>query len=278
MLFIDDQGRLWDCASLKLHLGLKDLSVEFDEHVTQNLGFIALEARPASFRIRLKPAIASPVALAALFHKLADDRPARVIVSCLGAHHADELCGSWRDATDRISRLVFKTHQNASRAFLIQRLPTEHHLDAPLRALLNRWRDTERRFSRAAFDEVLRTQLAGRHVIVESRVGHAGVTLLSIGDGFFSYNEHWRRQIVGRSMEIHPDYYYGKWAANLYREAVKEEGPRLDNVDVMVKRVGETPRRVRYRRLILPFQVSPDVKWLLGASIVDPSINLRAEG
>lgn len=277
MLFIDDQGRFWDRSSLKLRLGPRNPSLAFDDDVVRNLGFVAVGKRPGSTRIRLNPATASPVALAALFHKLADDRPDRIVVSSLGDRDTDELCGHWIKATDSISRLVFNAHQTGNQAFLSRRIKTDSLVGSPLGTLLERWRGTEHAFNPDAFYDILRHLLAGRFMIAEAQSGHNRMMIRSLGNGFLSHDARWRRHAVGQSIESHPDHYYGKWAANIYRETLKNDGPRVDDVDVMVKRVGETPQRVRYRRLIVPFQVSADVTWLLGASIIDPSIDLRAE-
>ena len=66
---IDDRGKLWDPHSLVLRAQLHASvgTQELRDFAVLNLGFIALAIGKASFHIQLRPALAQPAALGALY-------------------------------------------------------------------------------------------------------------------------------------------------------------------------------------------------------------------
>jgi hypothetical protein len=89
-LIIDDGGRFTDAASsgLRSELHAWTLGDRFTDYAIRNLGFIELVTQPRAVRIKLRPAVTSPTAFAALMYWLADHPTPRVMLS----HHVDD----WR--------------------------------------------------------------------------------------------------------------------------------------------------------------------------------------
>ncbi len=230
-------------------------------------------------RIRFRPRVVADVALATAVYLLADDPPARIALSWFGAGWLDEIYGSWKAAVQRMADLTIKARALQSDAFrLRERNISRLSAGDPLGELFARWRSHRGHFDAAIFTPLIQGKLQDRYATVTSHSSNPTLTFASIGTGFLSYNKAWRRAVRGRRMEDQPDVLYGTWAANAYREALASGEPRLDDVDALINRPGLGSHRVRYRRLIVPFRPYSGVTYLLGASLIDPSVDLRVEG
>ena len=98
------------------------------------------------------------------------------------------------------------------------------------------------------------------------------------GPGFRAtfLDDTWLSRSSGLRVEDQPDYYYGRWVAEAYRHTTHDRAPRLEDVDAIIctPRLGRS--RVRYTRLIVPMQMPSGKPCLLGASLIDTGIDLRA--
>jgi hypothetical protein len=77
-------------------------------------------------------------------------------------------------------------------------------------------------------------------------------------------------------MQDQPDYHLGEWAAEAYRDAALGAAPKLDDVDAMTvtPHLGRT--RIRYTRLIVPVESGWGRRCVLGAAVINSTIDLHA--
>src|SRR5262249_30713732 len=69
--------------------------------------------------------------------------------------------------------------------------------------------------------EAVREASGGRYLEVAPRDGAAKLVMAAVGDGYSLYGNGWKSVAVGGLFEDMPDYEYGCWAAQAYREAVR---------------------------------------------------------
>jgi hypothetical protein len=282
-IVFDDAGRDWDESSLELRRRLHCHRPDFDftTYLVDNLGFIALSWKQhGACTIRLHPALASSIGLAAALFALADLAPQRVIIS-----HASETCGlelfaDLGRAVARIEELVANARQPTGPAFLKREVSVDALLQAggPLAALLRYWGNADQAYEPEKLRALLYGALRGRFMVVEPNSDRHHLMIVDIGPGFIVYDESWLRIARGLPMEQQPDYAYGRWARGAFDQALERKQPCVDDVDAVIARPSRNDSiRAQYRRLVLPFRRGPSGSpRLLSASIVD-MVDLRRD-
>lgn len=280
-IVFDDSGHAWDARSPDLRRRLHCLSPDFDflKYLTENLGFVALtQTRRGAAVMRFRPALVSPVGLAAAMFALADMAPERVVVSHPSDGCGDELVRGLARAFARIEDLVASAPQAGIPAFLKAERPLRslQEADGMLSSLLSLWTEAGQVYDPATHQDVLSGALRGRFMFVEASTS-SQLTIADVGPGFVAYDESWRRMARGLPVEHQPDYAYGSWVRGLFQLALEQGRPHLDDIDAVIARPRLNDRvRARYRRLILPCRRGPSgTPGLLSASLVDPAIDLR---
>ena len=279
-LVFDDRGEVWDGNSPELADGL-NASIGGEAltgYAIRNLGFIAANVINESVRIRLRPAVVSQVALSALLYWLHDQPFHRVLLSFLDHDWSHELVRSRQDAAGRLLGRVKMNLEDRRGDFLNKERPLQALAQAsPLRALLNAWSDCNGKYDRERLATLLDTAVNGRFVLVEANKASPSLYIKDVGSGFTAVGKYWLSRSIGLRVEDQPDYAYGKWIAEHYRHVLATGEPSLEEVDAVIT-WPENPRRsYRYRRLVVPFDGGPNSTMLLGATLVDPHIDLRVK-
>ena len=99
LIVFDDKGVAWDAKSPRFAEAL-DSSIQGEEladYAVRNLGFVAAEAIHASARIRIRPAVMSQGALAALLRWLHDCAHDRILISSYERSWCHRVVRSRRD-------------------------------------------------------------------------------------------------------------------------------------------------------------------------------------
>jgi hypothetical protein len=274
----DDQGEMWGDTPRRLPEILQGRlsGAEAINYAVRNLGYVAVTENNGSARVRIRPAVASPIAFSALCYHLAETKPDRILISWLDSTWQDKLFGSLQDAIRHMLDLLpaidsGRAHDFKSRTRSIDRIPAAN----PLVTLFNLWLEARGPIQPERLDRLIREGLQGRYVIVQTGRSKADVYLREVGRGFLSYDDQWLSKSHGLRVEDQPDYFYGKWVAEAYRMTKGDGTPRLEDVDAIINKPGAGRSRVRYTRLIVPLQLSLTNECLLGASLIDPAIDLR---
>jgi hypothetical protein len=279
-LLIDDRGQAWPPGSIQLRAAhfAGDADFDFVDYALRNLGFIEIIRAEDRARLRLRPRVVAEAALATTFHLLGDEPPRRTALSWFSGNWSHEIHGDWKGLVRRLIDLVNRGKADAARAFLIRpgAMGSLQRNDFLL-DLANWWRVTGGQVDCTTLDAAIRQKVSNRFVIVEQQNDNR-LIIMSLGNGYLTYDENYRRVAVGQRFEDQPDFEYGKWIAANYREALIRSEPRIDDIDVVVRRSGGGRRRVQYRRLILPLKLPDSSSRLMSVSVVDPTIDLRIEG
>lgn len=280
-LLIDDKGEIQSASSFALRQSL-DASIgglEFRDFVVRNLGYIAITEMSGSIRLQLRPRVVSAVAFGAAMYWLADCKTDRIVVS----RHDDsvwhdEIFGDRDSALSRVIDLVASGQNQRKKDFLRRRQCLKSLVPAsPLRALLDRWSELTRTYDRERLAPVLTSAAQDRFLVVEGEPCQATMLIRDVGRGYPIVDNRWLVRAVGSRVQDLPDYDYGRWVADAYRDALEVNEPFLEEMDAIVDTTRHGRTRLRYRRIILPFDLDDGRVALLGSSELDHSIDLRVE-
>jgi hypothetical protein len=276
----DDQGEMWDAASHKLASTLCASigGAELTNYAVRNLGYVSVSESNGSVRVRLRPAAVSPIAFSALCYYLVDSKPERIVLSRLDQDWSHEFIGRDVSVLRRLVDAVPVSHADRAGDFVSQVKSVDGIAPSnPLSALLKAWREVGKPLNYESIARLLDQGMSGRYVMVQTGETNSDVFLRAVGPGFLSYDDDWRARARGLRVEDQPDYFYGRWVAQAYRDTTSLGEPRLEDVDAIVTtpRIGRS--RVRYTRLIVPIKLHSGAECLLGASLIDDDINLRVK-
>jgi hypothetical protein len=276
----DDRGQTWEGGSLRLADALESSIVgdELTNYAVRNLGYVAISETETMARIRLRPSIVSPVALSALLYWLHDRRKDRYVLSFLDVEWSHEVLGGRDDVMRRLMQRIEARNNEREGDFL--QMPRALHtlpVSSPLRAVLNIWSEMDGLYDRERLHPLLERALGGRFVLVEGLSGTSNLVIKDIGSGLRKPAQHWLARSIGLRVEDQPDYAYGRWVARSYRDVLSSGEPDLGDVDAVISWPQASRQSFRYRRLLLPFRTPDNSPILLGATLTDPSINLRVK-
>jgi len=279
-VIFDDRGELWDartrCLAHELQASIG--GEELVDYAIRNLGFVAVKDLGGSLRISLRPAIVSPIAFSALLYWLHDRAVDRVLISFLDRDWSHEMLGSRQDAVRKLMARIDFGQGSREGDFLQQSLPLESlPASSPLKGVLDLWSASGGKFDRERLAPLLERALNGRFVLVEAVPDKPSLVIKDVGGGLTKPAKYWLGRSIGNRVEDQPDYDYGRWIADFYRQVLTTGEPSLSDVDAVINWPHHARQSFRYRRLVVPFNGSGSSTMLLGASLIDPAINLRVK-
>jgi hypothetical protein len=277
VLLIDDRGKVWEPHSLALRSRLRASidDVELREFAILNLGFIGLAISKGTVRIQLRPVLAKPAALGALYLWLHQRAPERVVVTWYNGRWQDEIIGWHHDGWRRITCLLESPEhptQGFSRGTIpLDRLTTEN----PLRHVLE---DASRLASIVANPaRMLPAPLCDRFVLLMED-DNRELRVCDFGSTMMSRSPQWQRRARGRRVDDLPDWSYGQWVADAYREVRRSGRPLLEEVAAVIDWPELGTLSHAYWRLIVPGAGSGVRTRLLGVTLDNGSVAVPKVG
>lgn len=284
LLIFDDLGNLWDGGSshLRASFGANQTHDEFSAYVVKNMGFIAINIYGRSCEIRLRPSLLKQSAFSALRAWLCKRSYDRIVTVRFETDWVYGLHANRQVALDRLEQALAKAQaprpgDYLMRTLAVHELPrtTPQHL--ALHSLIENWPALSQLVHRNGLWNIIKQSLQGRYHIIDAKDGRQDMTFREIGTGFVSYSADWVARAVGNSISQQEDQSYGQWVAATYRTALKNGQPLVCDVDTIMNTPTLGRARLRYKRVLLPARSAGGGMWLLNSSIIDPSIDLRAE-
>jgi hypothetical protein len=275
---IDDQGQVWDGGSRQLRHAYDSpySGGEFSDYAVVNLGFIATNVYGQSAQIRMRPGFTADAAFDALYRWLLSRHFDRVVLTWLDDGWHNEMLRTNKEALIRLDDLIEVGKRERPDAFLSQNVTAPTPRDPKLmQQLFNDWPKLSTTLDETQMRRLLEPLLGHRYVVVKAEKNTPKLVFSEFGGGIFANYDVWRSCAIGAPIQEQPDRLYGRWVADAYAKTLNGGGPRLDQVDAIVRWPHEGRLRMRYQRLIVPIKVTDTEVHLLGGSVVDDRIDLR---
>jgi hypothetical protein len=241
-------------------------------------GFIRIDYRGQRCRICLQASVVSAAALIGLLHWLRDSRVKTVLLFDLSKQNSVPSIASRSRALQLVRNLLAEATPGPgdSRRRLSRRLRAEHSILSPFVAPF-----LEVARNRNGIREMVpacEAMFRGRYTITHVHDGSQTVLIAASGEGYKSLARSWCHMAPGHRLQDGPDYHYGRWVAEAHRSAFSAGWPAFHDVDALISRPRQSPMRVTYTRLIAPFVLRGGKRYILSASAVRDSIDLRSAG
>ncbi len=277
---IDEGGHVWplDAPGLRDRIG-SDLPWRYlKRFAVETLGYCAVASGPAGSKIMLRPDVTAQPTLVGAFYWLIEQRSERIAISVLEDAWAHRLFTSKWAAVSYLgskadAQLLARRRDFSSR----RRAVDEVAHFAPLAALLRHAGDVGHRYTRGDFAALVRGPLDHRALVLEPNQDATRLIIKDWGSGYRTYSQAWIDRSKGLNVEDQRDFAYASKAAAGYRSAWIERRPRLEDIDARVLDEGGRLHHVSYTRIIVPMADAEGRPVLLGASIVNPAVDVRVE-
>lgn len=268
----DARGSILPAHSIADSIGWRGPSGSAIDYAVRNTGAILVAIYGRHCRIELNPKTVSHCAFAGVAQWLMDERFERVGLRQRQGNEIDEILGDSVAAVKRLSEIIRKQSDKGaaflSKASYVSQLSAQH----PFRDLIDLWRFSSSDHDLAHYDGPLHNLVNARFIIARVEE-NSSLVFHDVGPGVQLYSENWHRSTVGLRIQDQPNYEMGVWIAETYRDTIIANKPRLDDVDVIVKRPRQSSKHICYKRVLLP--LSGSFRGVLCATLLDPSINLR---
>jgi len=269
---IDGVGEFWREGDLALarRLGIRDPGQACAARAVQDFGCVLLRAHGRSVHVTLNPSLVARAALAALYYRIFEIAPERVLLSYLERRWRHELLRGAEEALLRLEDLGIAADAGAPpspyrvhRLRLALRRHSALERFAPLLAL---WHAGGGRAPEPITDALAAFNLLDRAVVLRVPAKSGRLLFAHRGAGFSFYRPCWGLLAVGRDFEDQPDRGYAERTAADYRAVLADGEPRFEAVDAVIRTPGRDTRRNRYDRLLLRWQNAGGEFLLTGVS------------
>jgi len=254
--------------------------VDWPDHAVRELGYVLVRERASSLHVSLRPSLVTEAALAALFYRVAEAMPERVLLSYLLDDWRHEVVRGSHEAMMRLEDLVSAAAQwqpNVRYQEHTQALtPGRHAAFERWMPLLAVWRLAGGRAPGPLIDLFATLGLIDRAVVLRMPKDSERLIFEHRGTGLSFYRPCWSLMLLGHDVEDQPDRDYAAMTARAYRAALGRREPRLDAVDAVISSPGQDVRRYRYDRLILPWDGVDGTRYASGISILRASYALNS--
>jgi hypothetical protein len=263
---IGADGRRW-LPYGRAFTGFSGFSGSWEEnvdHAVQRLGQISLHVSPRRARVRLRPETLTWGAFQQLVGVLLEDDKKPVILEIEGAPPAPtELYVRPDDAIARIDDLRAMNEGAGGpqwRASFIEEPLSLKRLTAAagsdLAAAHRGWRRRRGRIDRATLGRLLDAPLAAP--VLLARIGSKDRPILETWPRHIGlYTDEALGKLIGRPFDEHPLHGgYTRRATGGYYDVHRTKAPRFDLIEAVVRPEGGQAIRLRYERLLLPWQAA----------------------
>jgi hypothetical protein len=259
--------------------GLAQLAPDPIAFAIRNLGFVKFQ--PLDERvtlIELHPGAVGRRALLAAERRIAESGGTLFRLSYLDAGRPSRSALTANDAIGRLRELRAPPAASAVSRFRVEPQDYANLLrdaDNPLRLLSQKWCESFGEFGSEVTPFAAKIGVLPRLMIIGLRPRVADPVFRFIGDGHDWLTQWYASSPIGERVEDLPDREYGAWASRYYKSVARSGEPRYDLVTAALGRGTETPYRVHYERLMLPWKTSSNEVFV---TMVSKVLRRDAEG
>jgi len=260
-LVIDEHGRARPEGSQSLAAAARAAGTFYDvpEGFLQS-GFIYLRALSRTLIVAFSPHLVARRTMTAAFFEIARQRPSRVDLLCYGLSH------SWRETLAPAGQVFERIDQIVSDAATLPRglVSVRLRLDvidrvgrSRLTPLFEAWEESGGVWKPEVYRRFCEGGLLARAVVARNPYRTSRLVIEHWGKKRDLFGPDWIRRAPGLDVEAQPYPRLAAWVAAGMREAIVNDEPWLETVQVRIRTSTGHIRRRHYDRLLLPW-TSPD--------------------
>ena len=185
--YIDHRGTFWPLSSLRERYTLTQFpdNQSAQDWAIKNIGLILIGVSSRSIRIRLRPAIAPGVAIAAVLGHLTSSQDMRVSISVFDGEWRDFVCPTAFAAVEKLARLTLTNHAAHSSNFRRRRLRLDELVEKePLSLVLAEVNTFGDDVDVQELGNRLSRLIANRVIILEAPSDSERLVISYVGQGF----------------------------------------------------------------------------------------------
>jgi len=277
LLIVDERGELWSETSNVIRTSFASAYAEdgFSAYLVKNLGFAAIDIYGNSCQLRIRPAITTQATFETVIGWLSSNAYKRTALSWYDGDWNLELHASLDLMSHRLLQLINTRQLSRPTDFIAERADLGTITNYPvLRSLVENWDMLTENIDAAGLQRILQQLTQGRYTLLRYEDASDQLLIEDTGSGYTTYGKNWPKVGRGSPFENQPDPDYGHWLRRTFNEAIASQDPLVHNVDAIVSTPMFGRYRLRYKRLILPFQTKGQT-WLLASSAMEDRIDLR---
>jgi hypothetical protein len=224
-------------------------------------GFIYIRPLPRTLIVAFSPHLVGRRTMTAAFFEIARQKPARVDLLCYG------LSRTWRETLasagqvfERIDQIVSEAGNSPPRGLISVRLRLDvidHVGRSRLTPLLEAWEESGGVWKPELYERLREEGLLERAVVARNPYRTSRLIIEHWGKKRDLFGPDWTRRAPGYDVEAQPYPRLAAWVAAGMREAIANDEPWLETVQVRIRTSTGHIRRRHYDRLLLPW-ASPE--------------------
>jgi len=276
-LLIDEHGTAYDPSgwAIREKLGVNASGAALVDYGIRNCGFIELKFNAAGCALKLAPGRINYTSFAAATWRIDEFQPQRISLSWYDGEWHHEIATHAQSVYDKVFAKMWANRATAGSPIRSQlRSPSDLTATDPLKSVISLWQANGGQIDIAANIDMLHQQLHGKYAYILRPRGSAKLSYAGVGQGIEAYRDqswHAKQQTVADQ----PDYYYGRFLIESYREAMIAREPTLLDVDGLVSDPKSAkPVTAKYTRLALPLVTDDGYDALFCASVPNRHIDL----
>ncbi|MEM7748980.1 MAG: hypothetical protein AAF346_12045 [Pseudomonadota bacterium] len=276
-LLIDETGTAYDLNgwAIREKLGVNASGKTLADYVVRNCGFIELSLNGANCSLRLAPGRTNYLSFAAAGTLIEESQPERISLNWYDGEWHHEIVADPQAAFEKVFASMWANRAAFDSRFRsVLRNTSELPGSNPLKSVFSLWQANGGNIDIVANKDLLDKQLRGKYAYVMRPRGSAKLSYASVGSGIEAYQDQtWYTK--QHTVADQPDYYYGRFLVESYREAMIAREPTLLDVDgVVADPLSAKPVTAKYTRLALPLITDDGYDALFCASVPDRNIDL----
>lgn len=281
-MLIDTRGQVHNPFSggLRQHYHAPLSSQSLPDFLVRNGSHIELKMQRDSLAVRAVPNRITLASFSKAARIVKQHNFNRATLSWLDGRWKHEFFREGREAMGRLMALMLDEDLIERSQFRAEGRHVESlERSDPLGDIISFWRDHGGAVNIPSARDVLNTKLAAKYSVVARDTERGTLKFQEFGPGLSIYASRGdMSSCLGKPVQDQPDYQYGRWIAEGYRDAFLANEPLVTDMDVVVgDPLNGEERRLQYRRLTLPVRASDGSCALLSAVCVDPRIDLSFE-
>ena len=223
-MLIDKHGKVYSQGSGELRrlYGAPLSSSSLPDFLVRNAGFIELKLAEESVVIRAAPSRVDLTCYSSLVRMISQRNYRRASLSWFDGQWHHEFFRDGAHAVQRLMALMLRGDLADRKQFLAQGRAIES-LDKhdPLADIIAMWCDRSGELDLSSAREVLHNKIDAKYSVVARDSTSGTLKFQEFGPGLVIYSGRGNMSVcLGKAVQDQPDFQYGRWIAEGYREAV----------------------------------------------------------